>query len=369
MADKLPTKRAHWKRAATRNNIHHTQSLTAGPPLVSGSKFTFEHFLRLRVLYIQIPDPKTLAKSASFPKERLEEMKDILEKNTDAAFLKSFLQDQLSLASSWSVDKAKESGMFAVALEHLHLIAKRSIRSMTDSEEIISPKIDLSPRKTRSMAQSSAPYRGRSLSAGVPSTPTRNPRGTYPNSLLNDLNDFSDSLAMSSLKIQSPEEVVSEPDSDLRQAKYDYERSDFTPGDEQTVNAALVALIMVLSWLLGQTGRVHHDRARFRIPKDAKNYLYSAGVDGLIMHLNGDKLNGFMEVKRDLRAGNRSVRRQIAAQMAAFIFEQDFVVAEKEREKEAEREIEKVSKGKGKKAEAKAKEDMTKDKDGGNQKW
>ncbi len=149
---------------------------------------------------------------------------------------------------------------------------------------------------------------------------------------------------MSRLSMDSAPDVISEPGTDLRRAMFDYERSKFTPGDEQTVNAALVSLIIAFSWLLGHTGRVHHDRARFSIPKDGGTFLYSACVDGLILHLENNKCNAFMEVKRDFRQDNQSVRRQIAAQMAAFIFDQDVVPAEKE----TERENEMAPKGKGK---------------------
>lgn len=360
MPDELPRNKRDWRRAATRNNIHHTQSLTAGPPLVSGSKFKFGHYLRLRVLYIDERDPEELTTSRGFPKERLEEMKQILDKDTDAAFLRTFLQDKRNIETCWSVGNARKSGMFAVALEHLHLISKRENRQMDDSEDVTDLKIVISPPKTRSMTQSSAHYRERLLLNTVPSTPTPKSREPYREP---PLSDFSDDF--SSLNLESPEDIVSEAGSDLRRARYDFERSDFTPGDEQTVNAALVALIMVLSWLLGRTGRVHHDRARFSISKDAEAYLYSACVDGLIMHLDVDKCNGFMEVKRDFRGGNPSVRRQIAAQMAAFIYEQDVVFAQKETERE--KETEKAPEGKGMEAEFKAKENRTKDKDGGNQ--
>ena len=84
------------------------------------------------------------------------------------------------------------------------------------------------------------------------------------------------------------------------------------------IGPAFVKLIVALSWVIGYVGRVHHDRARFSIPKDVETDLYVACVDGVIMDLEKDKCNAFMEVKRDLRADNSSVRRQIAAQMAAF---------------------------------------------------
>ena len=362
MSDKLPRKPADWRQAAKRNNLDNTQSLTAGPALVSGSKFKFEHFLRLRVLYIEEQRPENLAKSPGFPRERLGEIKKILKEDADAPFLESVLQDTKDIGSRWNVEYARKSGVYAVALEHLHLIAKRGIHKMADQEDMSDLKIISSPPKMPSVTQSGTHYHEPSLSTPTPSTPMRKPRGYYyespPTPLKRPIvNDLGDDFGMSSLTI-SQKEVISPPNSDLRRAKDTSERSDFFPGDEQTVNAALVALIMALSWSLGYTGRVHHDRTRFSISKNAETDLYAACVDGLIMHLNREEINGFMEVKPDFRGQNQSVRRQIAAQMAAFIFEQDVVLAEKETEKE----IEKAPERKGKKAEAKKK-----DKDGGDQ--
>ncbi len=87
----LPGRKDLWKKEALRNNISHTQSLTAGPTLVSGSKFEFEHFLRLRVLYKQERTLKTLARSLGFLVVRLEELEIIFREDTDVAFVKTLL--------------------------------------------------------------------------------------------------------------------------------------------------------------------------------------------------------------------------------------------------------------------------------------
>ena len=115
---------------------------------------------------------------------------------------------------------------------------------------------------------------------------------------------------------------------ELRRAEDEFERGDFSPGDEATVNAALVNLITVLSMLLKMRGCVHHDRTNYSILSgDRKTELYRAGVDGLILYAGKDRVNAFMEVKRDFRGRNQAVRRQIAAQMAAFIYHQDIELA------------------------------------------
>ena len=80
---------------------------------------------------------------------------------------------------------------------------------------------------------------------------------------------------------------------------------DFSPGDEATVNAALVNLITALSMLLKMRGCVHHDRTNYSILSgDGKTELYRAGVDGLILHTGKDKVNAFIKVKRDFRGLN-----------------------------------------------------------------
>lgn len=351
MSNKLPKTKKDWREAATRNKIGHTQSLSNGTPLPSGSKFTFEHFLRLRVVYIDEKSPASLVRSRGFPTERLEAVTTILKENTDASFLKNFLRRPKDIEERWNAHNAKQSGVFAVALELLHLISKRKVEFMTESEDISDLKIVSSPLKELRKAQSDARYLN---SSSYPSTPLRVPPKSY---YISPFNDFS------KLSIDSPGEQMSEAGADLRRAIYSYERSNFTPGDEQTVNAALVALIMAMSWLLGRTGRAHHDRARFSVCKDDENYLYSACVDGLIMHLDRDTCNGFMEVKPDFRAGNASVRRQITAQMAAFIFEQEIVLARGEPEEKTEKSF----KGKGKQAKAKAQDDRITRDDGGDQ--
>ncbi|KAL9127655.1 MAG: hypothetical protein Q9175_007689 [Cornicularia normoerica] len=363
MSDGLPTTKAAWQRSARRNGIGHTLALTAGTNWVSGSKFQFEHFLRLRVLYTEERSPQKLAECPEFSEERMDLMARCLQRDADAAFLENFLKDRTRLRSHWNPENARKSGKFAIALELLALIAKRGVDLMNDSEDISDHKIDWSPPKTRSMTQSNAHYHARPFEETPTKLPSRPPTWLPPQHWLDppSTNEDSDDLGMSNLSIMSPEEKFSPPDSDRRRAQDSHERSEFFPGDEQTVNAALVALMMALSWLLGRTGRVHHDRAKFSIPNDSETCLYSACVDGLVMHFDRDKYSGFMEAKRDFRGQNSSVRRQIAAQMAAFIYELDSGLIDQETEEQTE----KVPKGKGKNA--KAQEKKSKNKDGGNE--
>ena len=119
--DKLPTNPSKSRQAAKSNFIGHVQSLDAGTPLASGSKFKFEHFLRIRVLYLEEVLPAKIAESQLFSKEESVIMEGLLEKDTDAAFLKTFLKDSENIKRDWNAQKAKQCGKFAVALEHLQL--------------------------------------------------------------------------------------------------------------------------------------------------------------------------------------------------------------------------------------------------------
>lgn len=333
MTSDFPETKSEWRQAAKGNGIGFTKPLADGIAFVSGSKFQNEHFLRLRVLYL-MRKPHQIHKHSVFDRSRLKIMQEILENDAAAVFLKGFLRKGGELERNWDVESARSSGIFAMAMEHLHLIAGRVLRDMGENEE----KTDNDIVLTRNMAQSGAHHRSLSNSTIPFSTPPRRPPKNYYESPASDF-DFS------ALTISTPGQEYAQIGDEIRREEDKFQRSNFAPGDEQTVNAALVALIIALSWLLD---------------------LFKAAVDGLILQLDNDKCNGFMEVKRDHRGQNKAVRRQIAAQMAAFIYQQDVVLTEKETEKAIEKATEKATISKGKKAEAK--KDPIKHKVGGNQK-
>ena len=346
MSDQLPRTISQWEQAAKRKSIDVAQSLTAGEVFVSGSKFQFEHFLRLRVLYDQSLRPKELPKSSWFPLENLEKVTHILQDEPGTRYLKEFLKNTSAIEEDWDMEKVKKSDRFAVAMENLHLIATRKVRKMDKEKDDIEIKIAMSPKKTPAIDQSGS--RCRSLSDPIAATPPpqKRPPIDYYQSPASSFN----TSALSNALTESEDVQVGY---DLRRAEADWERSNFSPGDEQTVNATLVALLMALSWSLEFTGRVHHDRAVFRIPSADKNAdLYKAAVDGLILYPGKAKHCAFMEVKGDYRGENQAVRRQIAAQMAAFIYHQDVVLARKE----ADPQTEEAKKGKKKQAAIKGKQ-------------
>ena len=123
MSDDLPKITSEWKRAAAAKQTSHTQRLADGTAFVSGSKFQFEHFLHLRVLYKERQRLQYLAESSGVPSERIEKMARTLKEDADALFLQRLSRRTQKLKSEWDVDKAKKFGIFAVAMELLHLIA------------------------------------------------------------------------------------------------------------------------------------------------------------------------------------------------------------------------------------------------------
>ena len=76
-------------------------------------------------------------------------------------------------------------------------------------------------------------------------------------------------------------------------------------GDEQTVNTSLVDLITAVAGMLKSRGRVRLDREPFWVLRKKvigeRALLFKARVDGVVMEKNPRNIQGFMEVKCDLR--------------------------------------------------------------------
>ena len=206
-------------------------------------------------------------------------MKKLLDNDPHCSFWKRFLENKVDLKKHWNLDSFDQSGKFDIPLEHLHLIAKRTVKRLNEDEDSSDTKIVWSPPKTRRVVPLHAIDRAR-----LPETPSKPPlessrlRPQGPKTYDESNNPYDDDLGISGLSISYPQEQLSSSGSDVERAKDSHDRSEFSRGDEQTVNAALVDLMIALSALLDHTGRIHHDRAKFVIPKDAETHLYSASV-------------------------------------------------------------------------------------------
>ena len=350
MSDLLPRTKTEWTRAVKSKNIDGTLPLAVGGAFVSGSKFQIHHFLRLRVLYKSASNPDHLAKAPTFPKENLKKVESILLGEPEVLYLREVLKDKEIIGENWDDQNSKKSGRFALPMENLHTIASRKVHNIAADEDTSDTKIVISPVKPSNVIQSGIHNRSLSDPMGWTPTPTSRIRKDYNESSLSDID-------VSRLSMALPGTGNDLVYSELQRAEDEFERGDFSPGDEATVNAALVNLITVLSMLLMMRGCVHHDRTNYSILSgDRKTELYKAGVDGLILHPEKDRENAFMEVKRGFRGQNQSVRRQIAAQMAAFIYHQDIELARQGTEQIPTKEIEKVNRKEGKQAARKGKE-------------
>ena len=191
-----------------------------------------------------------------------------------------------------------------------------------------SPRASHSARVTRSITTGlSLPIR--SVIPAIPATPTPAPKkpastqtitpAAKPNSYHEQISDYLEhSSAISTPAPFTGSSIATTPSDNLEYID-ELERAMFRTGDEQTVNAYLINLLLPISWACGLLRAVHFDRRPFCVgPKE--NPLYQARVNSLLMI--DDDIKGFMEVKAALRNNDITVQIQESAEMAAFIYEQ-----------------------------------------------
>ena len=320
MSISLPVSKADWKARASAMNVAITGCLTPSEAqLPSGSQFTESDFLSLRILHCpSIPVRKLHRDNKDiFSDELTRPTIERFNNNQQVEKLKPILD--VSRKKAWTPQEIIATAQFAVAMEFLRLIVERKSNDSDpkESERVI--KIH-TPRKNRypggyteeEMRGHFSQLKVNPQSQVSPQTPTRE-NFVLESSILGDTPNTTFSVA------------DSEKDEEMQRIRAKYEQEFFEMGDEQTVNACLVSLIMNVGWILDRHGIVHLDRRAFRVQDAAESrgtgsehYLYEARVDGIITG-NDDIIHGFLEVKRDLRGLNKSVRMQESAQMAAVI--------------------------------------------------
>ena len=318
MAPILPGTQADWEDAIENRNIS-VGLLSSGHAFQSGSNFSEEDFLRLRILHT-ISHPNFLY-SAHLPKASVQNTSKIFNESKEIQALRELLLTSRSI-SEWTHGDSERANRFAVGLEHLSIIATSSNSEDSEKEAshgTISSRIINSPRIRKPPAHlakinTDLPSQLSRLNL-EPQTPPNKSRSPSADDWLSPIPFPSASTAPS---IPSPK------NQDLQEAIDSYKREMLeVTGHEQTVNACLIDLIIPVSSILGSSGRVRFDRKPFQVLKknatDGKA-LYEAQVDGLIMGRNGKDVQAFIEAKRDLRAGKKEVRLQEGAQMAAFIY-------------------------------------------------
>ena len=312
----LPATKSMWATAGERLNIP-PGLLSSGQAFRSGSNFSESDFLRLRIIH-NIAHAGRLFRT-HFSKSSVRSMTKMLDDSKDIKILREMLPD-LDSIENWTNEDARKVGQFSVGLEHLALIATLTNKDDVDKDSDHDPhssRIINSPRIRQPVVrfgQSDTNLSGRLSKLQLdPQTPTKKANVTA------DIWNTPTSLASASTEPS----FLSPKDPDLEAAVNSYNREIFQVGDEQTVNACLVALIIPLASILGSRGRVRLDRKPFQVLKKNSvdgRALYEAQVDGIVMDVDGREIESFMEVKRDLRARKKDVRMQEGAQMAAFIY-------------------------------------------------
>lgn len=328
MATVLPSTRGEWEKAIKSGNVP-TGLLSSADSFQSGSKFSMNDFLRLRIIHQSRLNPTNLYRH-HLPKPRVRRINELFNNNVEIQTLRQLLSAPNKI-ESWNTEDALKAARFAVGLEHLYVIVSTPPKPRypedetgqdTDLSKITnSPQVAREPRK---------PDEGNiDLSGKISKLNLKHPQDVQPQtpqnkSIFPTAEEYDTPLAFPSAST-----VISVPspmDQDLSQAVESYKREMFQlTGDEQTVNACLVDLLIPIASILGSRGRVRFDRESFQVLKrgamDGKA-LFEVCVDGLIMNQDGKAIQAFMEVKRELRALKKNVRMQEGAQMAAFVYSQ-----------------------------------------------
>ena len=319
----LPSNAKDWAKTAKACGIRVEEYLAKGDSFQSGSRFSSTDFLRLRILHVQHQTTNLLPHHHEncLPKALITSVKAKFDTSCEFQALRHLVTPEN--IESWTVEDSRKAPQFAVGLEHLHLIIRKQKENSGSSEDRAPPKIfPSSPRKTRSMTKAVDVQSSTDISthlsnlkldpihhSGVtPQTPIQNPKSISKY----DLDDY----------LIPPSSIASTMPPELQRIVDEYKQAMFEMGDEQTVNACLVALIMPVAWILGRSGCVHLDRKPLQLRRGDGEILYEARVDGIITEStkDGNLVKSIMEVKRGLRGGKTDVRMQEGAQMAAFIY-------------------------------------------------
>ena len=321
----VPENKQEWETEARQNNVSTTQFFSDCSALSSGSKFTMEHYLPLRILVV---DERSLSKRKRrrlrgqyIPADIRRKAIITMKQDKSLQAVRKFLTESSHIERRWSARRYRSVGPFGNGLEKLYQIVSRKAPSGPEpeyNEDNTNSKIFASGLSPPSVSRLNAAFQSMNINRN-PVTPPPRAHLTRKHEAV-DYRDLDEDYQLP----ETPEtQVSSAPGTDKRLALQDFERSTLVLSDEQTVNTCLENLLMALSNVMGFYGRLLSDRRAFVIPKDTSSNLYQACVDGLIMTANRQDIMAFIEVKRRLRSLNDSIYRQIGAQMAAFIRNHD----------------------------------------------
>ena len=326
----VPKNRQDWEMLARQNNVPVTQFFSECSALPSGSKFTMEHYLPLRILVTNETslnrNYRKMFRNRHLRPEIRKKVSAAMKENKSLQAVQKFLTKSTNIGTKWNAKHYRAVGPFGNGPEKLYQIVSPKPLSGIDSEDRDEDTTNLEIFAS-TPSPPPPPLFGQELSTAFqnmyidhnPATPNRRGR-LERNQNPPNYRDFEDEDQVG----ESPStELSSAPNTDKRVAQLDFERTTLVPSDEQSVNMCLENLLIALSNVMGFYGRLVSDRRAFVIPKDHDSNLYQACVDGLIMTPDRQGIMAFIEVKRSLRSLNDSVYRQVGAQMAAFIYNYD----------------------------------------------
>ena len=145
MASILPETQADWEDAIENRNIS-VGLLLSGHAFQSGSNFSEEDFLHLRILYtISHPD---FLYSVHLPISSVRNISKIFNESKEIQALRELLLTSRSI-SGWTHSDSERANRFAVGLEHLSIIAISANSEDSEKEAshgTISSRIINSPR-------------------------------------------------------------------------------------------------------------------------------------------------------------------------------------------------------------------------------
>ena len=321
----VPGSKQEWENQARQNNVPTTQSLSDCSALPSGSKFMMEHYLPLRILMV---DEKSLTKknrrrfrAKYFRADIRGKVITTMKQDKSLQEVQKFLTKSANIENRWSASQYRAVGPFGNGLEKLYQIVSRKYprdQESEDDEDETNSKIFASSLSPPSVSRLNAAFQNMNINRNPVTPPSRAHLARSKAAV-----DYTEVDEDYQLPETPGTQMSSAPGTDKRLAQRDFERATLVLSDEQTVNACLENLLMALSNVMGFHGRVFSDRRAFVVPKDNSSNLYQACVDGLIMTADREDIMAFVEVKRKLRSNNESIYRQIGAQMAAFIRDQD----------------------------------------------
>lgn len=135
----VPEKREQWEALARQNNVPINQLFSECSALPSGSKFTMEHYLPLRILFV---DERSLDKKR---REKLREgylraeikenVTTAMKENKSLQAVQKFLTKSANIEKNWDAKQYRAVGPFGNGLEKLYQIVSWKPLSNTEPED------------------------------------------------------------------------------------------------------------------------------------------------------------------------------------------------------------------------------------------